>query len=171
MLYPAVYIVGRFIGRGSRRRRAGLTLAECIVALVVLSLAVTAVAYAVSAGQMQSAEALRKSRATMLAEALMDEIFAKSYGAPVTGTPPARTGYTHAGQYNVFSEAPGNVRNAAGALYPSEFQRFGRSATVTTGTATLAGLGAARLGLVVTVTVSEGGGAVSTLTRFMVKPS
>jgi Tfp pilus assembly protein PilV len=141
-----------------------------VLALVILSLAVTAIAYAVTAGQMQSAEALRKSQAAMLAQALMDEIFSKSYGAPYTGAPPARTAYAHAGQYNVFNEAAGNLRDAKGNLYPSEFQRLNRTATVAGGTIALAGLGSGTTGLTITVTVSDSGGVVSTLTRFMVNP-
>lgn len=161
----------RIIGRERRRKHRGLSLAECLLALVILSLAVTAIAFAVSAGQMQSAEAMRQSRATMLAESLMDEIFSKSYGAPVTGTPPARTAYATAGQYNVFNETAGNLKNAADALYPAEFQVFGRRATVSSGTQTLSGLGAGTAGLLITVTVSDGSGPVATLTRYMVNPS
>lgn len=170
MLCPQVHNPAALIGRAPRRRR-GLTLAECIVALVVLSIAVTAVAYAVTAGQMQAAEALRQSRAAMLAEALMDEIFSKSYGAPAGGTQPARTSFTTAGKYNVFDEAPGNLKNAAGVLYPTEFQCFGRAADVANGSITLPGLGAGSSGLVITVRVTLGGQTVTTLTRFMVNPA
>ena len=162
----------RFIGRGVRPQgRRGLTLAECVLALVILSLAVTAIAYAVTAGQMQSAEAMRQSRATMLAEALMEEVLSKPYGAPYSGAQPARTSFATAGQYNVFSETAGNLRDGVGGLYASEFQRFGRTATVATGTISLSGLGTSTSGLVITVTVSDAGGAVNTLTRFMVNPS
>jgi prepilin-type N-terminal cleavage/methylation domain-containing protein len=158
------------IGRRPCGRR-GLTLAECLLALVILALAVTAIAYAVSAGQMQSAEAMRQSRATMLAESLMDEIFSKSYGAPATGTAPARTAFTTAGKYNVFSEAAGNLRDATGALCPAEYQMYARRAAVSSSTQAISGLGTGTAGLLITVTISLGGDTVCTLTRFMVNPS
>src|SRR5262245_7814799 len=69
----------RFIGLASRR---GLTLAECLVALTILPLAVVGVAFSVTAGQQQSFEALRQERAATLAEALMEEILAKPYADP-----------------------------------------------------------------------------------------
>ena len=155
----------------TRRSRRGLTLIECVFALVILSLAVTAIAYAVTAGQMQSAHAFRQFQAAMLAEALMDEVLSKTYSAPGNGTQLSRTSYGSAGQYNGFNETAGNLKTAAGVLYPTELQRFSRSVTVTSGSIALTGLGSAAQGLNITVTVSDPGGAVSALTRFMVKPS
>lgn len=172
MRRPSLQMENRLIGPVQRRTdRRGITLVECLMALVTLSMAVTAIAFAVTAGQMQAAESRTQSQAAMLAESLMDEILSKPYGVPTGGGQPARTAYTSTGQYNGFAEVPGNLRTAAGALFPAEFQRFGRSVQVSTATVNLPGLGLSTPGLNVVVTVADGGRSVATLTRFMVKPS
>ncbi len=160
-----------FIGPGTRSvPRRGLTLAECILALAVLPLAVTAIAYAVTAGQMQSAEALRRSRSAMLAEALMEEILSKPFSDPDgTEAGETRTTFDDADDYHHLSEDSGGLRDAAGMLYPAEFQRFSRTATVTAGAATLNGLGPTVTGQQITVTVRDSNGTVTALSRFRVQ--
>ena len=66
------------IGR-TTRQRAGLTLIEAVLAMTIVPIAVLAIALAVTAGQAQSVAALRQGRATLLAEALMEEILALPY--------------------------------------------------------------------------------------------
>ena len=65
----------RVIGR-NRTARKGLTLVESVLAMVLVPMSVLAIALAVTAGQSQAVGALRQARATMLAEALMEEILA-----------------------------------------------------------------------------------------------
>lgn len=146
-------------------------------ALAILPLAVTAIAYAVTAGQMQAAEALRQSRAATLAEALMEEILAKPYEDPEGASTPgpdegeiSRADFDNADDYHGYNEPAGGLKNSASELYPAEWQRFSRSVTCAPGSVTLAGLSAATPGLTITVTVSEAGTAVCTLTRFVVAP-
>lgn len=170
---------GRFRHRvliGPSGRRA-LTLIECLIALVILPLAVTAVAYAVTAGQAQSLESLRSARAAALADALMEEILSKSYSEPGGGNPPlgkdtgetTRPTFDDMDDYLDYSEPAGTLRDATNTLYPSAYQRFSRTATCAGGTATLSGLGPATTGLTITVTVSEAGANLVTLSRFVAR--
>lgn len=175
MMRTARKTLMRFIGPAGRR---GLTLTECMLALVILPLAVTAIAYAITAGQTQSAEALRQERAAMLAEALMEEILAKPYDDPggVNNLGPesgetTRTLFDNMDDYNGYTEAPGALKDATGALYPSDFQRFGRSVTCSYTSITLSGLGSTTNGLSITVKVTDRGTDVITLTRFVARPS
>ena len=166
----------RIIGRKHRRR--GLSLAESILAITILPLAVTAVAYAVVAGQQQALEVLRQQRAATLAEALMEEILSKPYddpnGASSPGPEPGeidRSQYDNADDYHNFAEAKGNLRDAAGNQYPNEFQNFGRSVTCAYTNVTAASLGGfTRAALQIQVTVRDDGGAILTLTRLMLDP-
>ncbi len=162
----------RFIGHGRR----GISLAECIIALTILPLAVSAIAYAVVAGQQESAEALRQERAATLAEALMEEILSKPYADPQGATtlgPDAgetsRTLYDNMDDYHGHTEPAGAVRNAALVLYPGGYQRMSRSVTCASTPQTL--LGITRPGLSISVTVSDAAGNLVTVTRFVADPS
>jgi hypothetical protein len=115
-----------------------MTLLECMWALVIVPLAVVAIAYAVTAGQMQSLEALHQERADALAEDLIEEILSLPYD-PVSddGVQEAqRWLYDDATDYNGFSEAAAAIKSVdrvggAEVLYPEVFRRFSRSVTMT----------------------------------------
>jgi MSHA pilin protein MshD len=154
-----------------------MTLAECVIALVILPLAVMAVSFAVTSGQMQSVETIRSARAAELAEALMEEILSKAYSDPQGGTTFGKeTGETTRAQMDDmddflnFSETAGNLKDATNTAYPTAFQKFSRTATCASGSVTLTGLGTSTLGITITVVVSEGGATLVTLTRFVAKP-
>jgi MSHA pilin protein MshD len=167
----------RVIGRRCCRRR-GLSLAESMLAITILPLAVTAISYAVVAGQQQALELLRQERASILAEALMEEILSHPYDDPNGGSAlgpesgeTSRTLWDNADDYHNFSEAEGALKDAAGNLYPSEYQGFSRSVVCAYTTITMPSLGNfSRPALRIDVTVSDAGGPVATLTRLMLDP-
>jgi len=112
-------------------RHRGLTLVECLLASVVMAVAVIAVTQAVVAGQMQTADALHRVRALELAEALMDEVLRLPYTDPDgTGGEVGRANFDDLADFNGFSEAATTLADAAGTAYASPFQVFSRSVTV-----------------------------------------
>jgi MSHA pilin protein MshD len=165
------------IGRNLRSAARGLTLLECVLAMVILPLAVTAITYAVVAGQQQSGEALRRARAARLAEAMMEEILSRPYADPQGSSalgPEAgestRLLYDNIDDFHGLTEAAGSLKDATLANCPSVLQKFGRSVSCSLGSVTAGGLGAIS-GIHITVTVTENGSPVVTLTRFKANPS
>lgn len=133
-----LWIIGRTLGDQEPPRRRGMTLLECMWALVIVPMAVVAIAYAVTAGQMQSLEALYQERARALAEDLLEEILSLPYD-PVTDdgiVEAQRWLFDDATDYSGFSEAALAVKSVdrlggAEELYPDGFQRFSRSVAMT----------------------------------------
>lgn len=150
---------------------------EVLIASAILAFAVSAIAQSISAGQMQTYEAMHDLRAMSLVEALMEEIQSKEYEDPqgaVTAGPDSgettRALYDNADDYHGFTETQGNCADAAAVAYGGNFVRFSRSATATYGSITVTGLGAAITGLTVTVTVTDHRGMTWTSTRFIPQP-
>lgn len=148
----------------------GVTLLETLIAAAVLSFAVISVTQAVVAGQMQSAEALKRARAMALAESLTDEVLRLPHTDPNGGSEAGRTTYDNAGDFNGFSEAAGALADAFGTLYDSTHQGFSRSVSVASSNITVPGFGSAIPGVTITVTVSDGIGGTWALTRFKAQP-
>ena len=144
------------------------------MALVIFPLAVTAISYAIVAGQSQAAEAMRQNRASLLAEALMEEIVALSYDSDADavlgpeGGETSRDDYDSPNDFHGFSEAAGSITDATGTACPQPMQRFSRSVSCTTTSATVTGFGITTDTLEATVTVSDNGEPVVTLTRAIV---
>lgn len=164
-------------GRHPERRR-GLTLLETLVALTILPLAVTGIAYAITAGQAQATESLRRQRAAVLAEALMEEILARPYADPdgASSLGPesgetARGGFDNLDDFHGLVESAGSLRTAGGSLYPAAYQRFSRSVTCTAVTLAVPALQLNRSALQITVTVSDSAGTVLSITRVVPEPA
>ncbi len=166
-----------------RRRLRGLTLAECLLAITILPLAVSAVSLAIISGQQQAMASLRQLRATELAQALMAEILSKPYHDPQGGTAlgpeageTARSLYDNIDDFlppsggQGFTEAAGSLYDAAGAAYPDAYQDFSRTVSGTAISVQVTSLGVNRPALQITVTVSDPAGAVVTLTRVVLDP-
>lgn len=146
----------------SSRRPSGFTLLEVLIASSILAFATLGLVQAVSAGQAQTIDALRRARATALAEAMVEEVLSKPYADPqgeVTLGPDAgesaRGDFDNLDDYHGFSEAAGALADSAGTLYPQPFQRFERSVAVQADTVSVPALGGGLDGLRVTVTVTE----------------
>ncbi len=137
-----------------RRHERAFTLAECLLATVILVAAVSATMLPLVVGQSQTAYALHTQQATRLCEEMMDRILACPY-AQVVAT------------YNTSTENPGGLRDAAGVAFPAEYQVFKRVVGAQTSTQTIANLGGAIPGLAVTVTVSDTDGKAWVISRFI----
>ena len=162
--------------RERRRQRGGFTLAEVLLASAILAVMVTAVTQTIVAGQAQSYNALHEQRALALGEALLEEVLAKPLDDPQgeTGNGPDtdedaadRSTFDNADDYAGYTEAAGGLRDAAGVLYPANYQRFERKVTVAAETVLVAEFEAAQECLRVGVTVAEPEGRSWALERLI----
>ncbi len=148
---------------------------ESLIASTILAVAVIAVSQAVVAGQMQTFDALHRARAVELAEALMDEVLRLPYTDPDgTGGEVGRANFDDLADFNGFNETAGTLADAAGTVYPPQFQGFTRSASVVPANGgsgiSVTGFGSPLVGLTTTVTVQDTAGASWVLTRFRSQP-
>lgn len=146
------------------------------MASTILALCVLAITHAVTAGQEQTHFAMHEMRAMSLAEALMEEIQDLPYndpdGASVAGPEAgesSRSLFDNCDDFHDFAEAAGQVKDLAGAAYPTEFSKFTRSVTAAYATLSLPTLGDTE-GLNVTITIGDGTGKTWTLQRFIPEP-
>ena len=154
-------------------RKIAITLAESMIAMTVLLIIVVAVCTAISSGGMQMYESLNAQRAISLAEELAESVLALPYNDPNgpsnPGPEPGETDvskFDNADDFHGYKESPGQLKDAAGDLYPSEYQVFSREVTAEYTSQTISGLGTLP-GLNVTVTVKDKKGRTWTLRRFM----
>jgi len=100
-----------------RRTRAGFTLPEATIALVILGMAAAGVLLPFSNGASVQAEGLRMTLAAKLADDLMERIIA---------TPPGQIVATWDG----YAEAQGQVKDAGGTVFTDPmYANFSRRAT------------------------------------------
>ena len=158
-------------------RSAGFTLVEVLVASVILALAVTGIAFAVSSSHALTYEALHNERATALAEALLEEILSLPYADPQGGTTigpdageGARSTFDNADDYHGYSESAGAAVDQAGSAYPTRYDVFSRSVSVVSASETVTGFSQAIVGITVTVTVQDDHGRSWVLSRFIAEP-
>lgn len=156
----------------------GFTLAETLLAVSILTVAVLAVVQALTAGHFQSREAVRSARATALAEAMIERALALPYHDPdgTAASPGPDAGettpadYDNADDYHGYTESPGNLTDAAGVAYPPAYQAFQRRVTASYDTLNVPGLGGARPGLRITVVVENPQGRTWRIQRFIPQP-
>ncbi len=156
----------------------GFTLAESLMATVVLAIATAGVATAVSAGQQHAIAALERQRGMMLAESLMEEILSKPYTDPQGGTSLGQAGvkiprskFDDLKDYEGFTEASRDLRDAGGELLDSSFQGMTRSVSVTAAKISLKGFSDSMPAMQVVVTVRSRRGELWTLTRLVPEPA
>lgn len=147
------------------------------MASAILSFAVAAITQAITAGQMQTAEALHQVRAMALVDAMLEEIQSKPYADPegaVAVGPDAgetdRTLFDNADDYHGYSEATGDCADVELAAYSGRFDVFSRSVVCVYGTQTVAAFGDPIAGLNATVTVTDTRGQTWQSTRFIPEP-
>jgi prepilin-type N-terminal cleavage/methylation domain-containing protein len=136
---------------GDNTKSRGFTLMECMIALVLIVIAVCGVSSAVVAGNTETAAAVTMKRASELAWEMQERIAALPYDD--------KSGYSS------YQESAGHLADVLGTLLPSDYQRFGRGVTVANETKTVAGLGSVA-GLTVTVTVTDPKGTTMSITQF-----
>jgi len=157
-----------------KTRNDGFTLAECLIAATVLTIAVLAVSVAINSAQAQMHYALKTQRAMRLAEELMGRILALPYDDPdgpsSPGPEPGERSvwkFDNMDDFDGYAESAGQIKDAAGNLFPAEYQIFSRSVTVRYETVSVPGLSSSLPGLRATVTVQDPDGVTWTLTRFV----
>lgn len=144
--------------RTGRRGRPGFTLLEALIAAVIMSLTITAVAMALGAGRQHAMEARDQLQGGLAAEALMAEILAADYADLPT--------------YNGHDEEPGAMVTFDDQAYPATFYRIGRRAAVVERTIDIPGLGVKILGQDIAVEAyDEDGRVIITLSRFVPEPA
>jgi len=156
----------------------GFTLAEVLLASAILSFATLAIVQAVSAGQSQTLDALKRARANALAEALLEEVLSKPYADPdeagaigPEGDEASRSDFDNVDDYHGYSEAAGELTDVNGSDYPEVYQRFARDVTTSYDTVNVAALGGSRDGLSITVTITDTTGRTWALSRFVPEPA
>ncbi len=160
-----------------KKRRAGFTIAEVLVASIMLALVVAAVGQAVAAAQMQSHASLRQQQAASLLDELMEEVLAHPYIDPQGDTTmgpdtgeSGRLDFDAADDYHGFTESAGALYDAGAELLPAAFQLFSRSVSMVSGTTAVSGFATPVAGLTITVTVQDQNNLTWTTTRFMMEP-
>lgn len=100
----------------SRSPRTAFTLLEAMIALVIMSLTVTALSMAIGSGSQHAVEAVDQLEGALAAEALLAEVTALDYASLDT--------------YNGRDESPGTMQTFEGVDYPDSFYRVGRRVAV-----------------------------------------
>jgi Tfp pilus assembly protein PilV len=130
---------------------------EVLLASAILAIVVAALLQAVVAGQVQAAEAVHDSRATMLAEMLMEEVLARPAADPEGDTPATgddRTTYDSIDDFANYRQAAGALTDLACEPLSSGYQVFGWSVAIASSSQIVPSLGT-RDGLIVSVTVTD----------------
>lgn len=163
--------------RGERRRQRAFTLAEVLIAAAILSFATIAIVQAVTAGQAETLDALKRARADALAQVLLEEVLSKPYTDPDGDTafgPDAgettRAAFDAVDDFHGYNESAGALADQAAAAYPTAYQGFNRAVSVVATTNSVASLGGDHTGVQVAVTVSEPNGRTWTVERFVPAP-
>lgn len=87
-----------------RKKRKGFSLAEAMLALVILGFAVSSVLFPFTSGAKVRSEGAKRTLAAKLANDLMEEIIKTPYEQIVSN-------------YNGFTEAQGQVKDTSGAVF------------------------------------------------------
>lgn len=167
------------------RRRHGLTIVECLVAMTILSVVVLVTCYTLAAGEQHLYEGNRIGTAVRLGRDLLEEIVARDYrDRSTTGNgngngnnlgPESdeltRAQFDDVDDYQNYTEAPGALVGATGALYPAADQVFRRKVTITKGNLNVTDLGTQFSGLTVKVIVTAPTGQQWVFQRFIPEPA
>jgi len=163
--------------RRTAHRQQGFTLAEALMASVILTVAVAAVSEAIVSGQMQAYEAMHQQRAVMLVEEMLERVVALPYNDPqgdTTAGPDAGETtfalYDNADDYHGYSEDEGDTTDIADATFGDAYSRFARSVTAAYGDQSVSGFADPITGLTVTVTVTDDTGRTWVGSRFIAAP-
>ncbi len=158
-------------------RRQGFTLLEVLIASVILSMAVAALAQAIVSGQFHAYESLHRMRGAALGQALMEEITSLPYRDPQGVATPGPEGgqkrrdlFDNMDDFHGYVEKAGSLVDHAGLAYDKPYQRFSRSVTAAYKTLKVEGVGDVP-GLEITVVTTDEDGKAWELVRFMPQPT
>jgi prepilin-type N-terminal cleavage/methylation domain-containing protein len=115
-------------------RQRGFTLAEALMAAVVLGIAAAGVLLPFSSGAAARAEGMRRTLGAKLAGDLIEQIITKPFLDPNgsvydynPGPDAEDTSFDNIDDYHGYSETEGQVKDAAGAVYTdSNYAKFSR---------------------------------------------
>ncbi len=162
---------------GSRPRGRGYSLAECLIAILILAGATVGLLQTLWAGEMQAAHSVEEVRAVLLAESLLEEILSKPYEDPqgATGLGPdsgetGRVGFDNMDDYHGMSEQAGALTDAFGESLDANYQTFDRAVTCSNESSQSVLTFSSVNGLRVTITVTGQNGMQWTLERFIPEP-
>jgi type II secretory pathway pseudopilin PulG len=147
-----------------RKRRRGFTAFEALIAAVILAFLTSTVSTALMAGRAQSRMARDMVAASMLGQALMEEVMrlpvADPRGYKTVGPDPGevRGTFDCVDDFDGYTDGPTGVTDLAGNAYPSGYQGFVRTVGVTTVSYTPAGWNRTVSGMLLTVTVKGSDG-------------
>ncbi len=158
--------------------RSGFTLAESLIAMVVLAVAVLAILQAVNAGHSQVETGAHMVQASHLASAMMEEILAHPYHDPQGSTAlgpdlgeSTRAKFDNVDDYDGWSESMGNVEDASGNGYGEDYVNFSRSVACSYKSINVPDYPGSVSGLEIVVTVTDERGQTWQVTRFLAEPS
>ncbi|MBN2137279.1 MAG: prepilin-type N-terminal cleavage/methylation domain-containing protein [Sedimentisphaerales bacterium] len=145
----------RTISRGQRGKNKGFSLAEAMIATVVLSIAAAGVLLPFTSGAAVRAEGTRRTLAAKLAADLVEQILQTPFDQIVTN-------------YDGYAEAQGNVTDAGGTVFSdSNYAKFSRTASCEyVYMPQESGVAAARF-VLVTVRVCYGGNEIAAASRLV----
>ncbi len=145
----------------------GLTILECLLATVVLVIAVSSLVLVLAAGRTRFTYSENSLHAVRVGEQLIEEIAPRPY----FGAGSSRSSWCLS-DYDGYTDGPGLLVDAWGASAAPGITGFRRSVTVVAGSVTVPDLGAfTSNGKTVTVTVAGPDGDVCELVRFITEPS
>jgi type II secretory pathway pseudopilin PulG len=118
---------------------SGFTLAESLIAAVVLAISVLAVGGVLAAASQQSSDSQEQLTAVSLARELMEEIAAKPLADPLTGavgpgseaSDSTRRLFNNIGDYAGYTDNTTNLKDRQGNTLPFYGGRYERTVTVT----------------------------------------
>ncbi len=156
------------------RRRHGLTIIECLIAMTILSVVVLVTCHTLAAGHEHVHYGDRVAAAARLGRDMLEEIASREYRDPTSPTTfgretgeTARVQLNDADDYHGYTEAAGAVSDFTAVPYPTVDQAFSRSVTVTATTFTVTELGRDFPGLNIVVTVQARSGQQWQFSRFI----
>lgn len=144
----------------------GLTIIECLLAIVIVAMATQALAYVLAGGRVRLEYSEVVLRGVRLGEDLADEILARPY----SGSGTSRANWC-LDDYDGFEEGPGELADFNGATYDTEDQDCTRRVSVKPDVVSVPELGGFTLvGKRLTVQVVGANGDRATVTRFIAEP-
>jgi hypothetical protein len=173
---PAVVMTRQRVTPARRNRRGGFTAFEVLLATAILAFVSISVSSALWAGRQQTAAARYTVYGSFLAQQLMEEITRLQLASsgvvlgPESGET-SRSLYDGPDDYAGYTDGVGTstptVTDLAGNAYPSEYQVFTRTVTMTATSYTPTNWGRTINGYLVTVTVSKDGVTYAKLEQFI----
>jgi Tfp pilus assembly protein PilV len=150
----------------------GFTLAEGMIASVVLALAAAAMAGGMVASQQQSSSSRQDLKAVALGRELMEEVVARPFAQPLSdavtmghSSGDVRTNYTYISDYDGYTDTTADLKDQEGNSIPLSGQAYTRRVSVQYISPAYTGAPAGTDCALVTVTVTEPIGRTISLAR------